>query len=165
MIWDRIYCLSFMYATTSRHKVHYYSTLSCVFTITPKYGLDIIRVRWPPVVCWNQISRSVLFQHCRAEHTLTSWWSNNPTFLSLYKGNKDRKKQDTAYPSSSFSICDIFSIRWDENFCVSKVSFGSKWRLWYTAMAYWQKDVPQNTDMNIRANTDAIIITIPCTYS
>jgi len=70
--------------------------------------------------------KSGLFQHCRAEHTLTSCWSNKPMFISLYKGNKDRKKQDTAYPSSSFSICDIFSIRWDENFCVSKVSFGSK---------------------------------------
>ena len=63
MIWDWIYWLSFMYATTSRHKVHYYNILSCVFTIaliTPKYGLDIIRVRWPPVVCWNQISRIVV---------------------------------------------------------------------------------------------------------
>ena len=70
--------------------------------------------------------KSGLFQHCRAEHTLTSCWSNKPMFLSLYKGNKDTKKQDTTYPSSSFSICDIFSISWDENFCVSKVSFGSK---------------------------------------
>jgi hypothetical protein len=63
MIWDWIYWLSFMYATISGHKMHYYSVLSCVFTITlitPKYGLDILRVRWPPVVCWNQISRKVV---------------------------------------------------------------------------------------------------------
>ena len=69
--------------------------------------------------------KSGLFQHHRVEHTLTSWWINK-LCLSLYKGNKVRKKQETAYLSSSFSICDIFSISWDEKFCVSKVSFGSK---------------------------------------
>jgi hypothetical protein len=68
--------------------------------------------------------KSALLQHCRAEHTLPSWWSNKP--VSLHKGTKDGKKQDTAYPSSPFSISDIFSISWDAKFSVSKVSFGSK---------------------------------------
>jgi hypothetical protein len=31
-------------------------------------------------------------------------------------------------------------------------------------MAYWQKDIPKTRDMNIGANTEAITITIPCTY-
>ena len=72
MIWDWIHWLSFMYATTSRHKVHYYGILSCVFTITiitPKYGLDIIRVRWPPVVCGNQISRKVVCFNTEGQST------------------------------------------------------------------------------------------------
>ena len=74
-----------MYATISRHKVHYYSILSCVFTITlitPKYGLDIIRVRWPPVVCWNQISRKVVcFNTVRQS---THWHYVGPISLCFF---------------------------------------------------------------------------------
>ena len=39
------------------------------------------------------LKKSDLFQQCKAEHTLTSCWSNKPMFISLYKGNKDRKKK------------------------------------------------------------------------
>ena len=92
MIWDWIYWLSFMYATTSRHKVHYYNILSCVYTITritPKYGLDIIRVRWPPVICWNQIWRKVIcFNSVRQS---THWHHVGPISLCFFLYTKETK--------------------------------------------------------------------------
>ena len=94
MIWDWIYWLSFTYATTSRHKVHYYSVLSGVFTITLiklKNGLDIIRVRWPPVVCWNQISRKVVCFNTVGHST--HWNNDSPINLCFFLYTKETKME------------------------------------------------------------------------
>ena len=89
MIWDWIYWSSFMYATTPRHKVHHYSILSCVFTITPKYGLDIIRVRWPPVVCWDQISRKEVCSNTVGQSPY--WHHDGPISLCFFLYTKETK--------------------------------------------------------------------------
>ena len=169
MVWDWTYWLSFMYATTSRHKMHYYSVLSCVFTIiliTPKYGLDILRVMWPPVVSWNQISRKVVCYNTVGHST--HWHHGGPIRLCVFLYTKETKierskKLLTLHSLSQFvtsfqsagmknSVYPKFRLDLNEDSGILQLPIGRK--------MFQKLEI-----LNIKANTAAITITIPCTYS